>query len=103
MSILWTLHTAIVEKTIKPGTDEDKRFLALALCGEAGELANLIKKQWRGDSIDEARIAEEIGDVHAYLELLACAYGLDLDRIRQDIVLPKIKARWPEGFKANEE
>lgn len=29
--------------------EERLRFFALALCGEAGELANLIKKEWRGD------------------------------------------------------
>jgi len=41
---IWNAHTAIHQKTIKPGTLEDKRFLALALAGEAGELANLVKK-----------------------------------------------------------
>lgn len=40
------------------------RFLALALCGEVGELANLIKKDWRADvgSRREA-IKEELADV----------------------------------------
>ena len=98
MNLLWNIHTAIVEKSIKPGTDEDRRFLALALCGEAGELANLIKKEWRGSIIDRedwlAKVADEIGDVYAYLQLIACAYELDLERIMDEITLPKIQRRW---------
>src|ERR1700739_3058699 len=51
---LWNVHTAIVEKTRKPGSAEDIRFLSFALFGEVGELANLIKKDWRGDNIPHA-------------------------------------------------
>lgn len=28
--------------------EERLRFFALAICGEAGELANFVKKEWRG-------------------------------------------------------
>ena len=74
---LWNIHTAIVEKTKVPGSLEDRRFLALALCGEAGELANLVKKEWRGD-IDPKygeKVRDELGDVYAYLILNAMAHG----------------------------
>jgi NTP pyrophosphatase (non-canonical NTP hydrolase) len=101
MNMLWNTHTALVTGTIKPGTEEDKRFLSLALCGEAGELANVIKKHWRGD-IDPlylVKVFEEIGDVHAYTELLACAYGVTLEYIRAEIILPKLKKRWPDSFR----
>lgn len=93
---LWNFHTAIIEKTIKPGSPEDKRFLALALCGEVGELANLIKKEWRGDSDPEfsRKVADELGDIYAYLRLIALAYNLDLDEVIENITIPKIKARW---------
>jgi hypothetical protein len=73
---LWNIHTAI-EKSRVPGGDEDKRFLALALYGEAGEVANLIKKKWRGDQLGpdhKSLLRNELGDVYAYLKLLAMAY-----------------------------
>jgi NTP pyrophosphatase (non-canonical NTP hydrolase) len=57
------------------------RFLSLALCGEAGELANLIKKDWRGDGgIDERRqkIVKELADVAGYVFLIAAELGVDL-------------------------
>lgn len=101
MEMLWTAHTALVENTFKPGSDEDRRFLALALAGEVGELANLIKKQWRGDN-DPAfldKLEDEIGDIEAYLRLLCIAFNVrDPSRILDEVTLPKIKARWPHAF-----
>ncbi len=65
-----------------PLKDEEKvRFMALALCGEAGELANLIKKDWRGDAGvpgRRAKIIEELADVGNYAFMLAEALGVDL-------------------------
>src|SRR5438270_5560491 len=55
-------------------------FLALAICGEAGELANLVKKSWRGDPVDPNDIRDEIADIRIYLEHLARHLDLDLDR-----------------------
>jgi hypothetical protein len=49
----------------------DERFLALGLCGEVGELANMIKKRWR-DGVDlTEEIRDEIADIRVYLELNA--------------------------------
>lgn len=65
-----------------PLKNEDKvRFLALALCGEAGEFANLIKKDWRGDDgipQRRAKMIEELADVANYAFMLAEALGVDL-------------------------
>jgi hypothetical protein len=74
---LWNIHTAI-EKSRVPGGDEDKRFLALALYGEVGEVANIIKKKWRGDKLDNYQVLlrGELGDVYAYLKLLAMSYNV---------------------------
>lgn len=61
-----------------------------AMCGEAGEAANVVKKLRRiesgadrgPDDPDEATLrqmlADEIGDVYAYLDLLAGHYGIDM-------------------------
>jgi NTP pyrophosphatase (non-canonical NTP hydrolase) len=57
----------------EPGSKEDIRFLALALAGEAGELANLIKKEWMGFKDPGGRreqIEEELADVNSYLFLI---------------------------------
>jgi NTP pyrophosphatase (non-canonical NTP hydrolase) len=54
-------------------------FLALAICGEAGELANLVKKMWRGDHVDTADIRDEIADIRIYLEHLCRHLQIDLD------------------------
>ena len=56
------------------------RFLALAMAGEAGEAANVVKKAWRdGKPVDRAKLAEEIAGTACYLIGLASAIKLDLD------------------------
>ena len=53
-----------------------------AVCGELGELANIIKKVDRGDfTLDEALgdIADECADVLTYLDILAFRAGVDLE------------------------
>lgn len=63
-----------------PIDEKDRvRFMALALCGEAGELANLIKKDWRGDAGDRReKLIEELADVGNYAFMLAALLGVDL-------------------------
>ena len=59
-------------------------YPALGLCGEAGEVADKIKKTIRGDSsLDEVTgsIAGELGDVLWYLAILADDLGLPLEDI----------------------
>lgn len=58
----------------------DVCFLALAMAGEAGEAANVVKKAWRdGKEVDREALAEEIAGTACYLVGLASAIGLDLD------------------------
>lgn len=62
------------------GSKMDVCFLALAMAGEAGEAANVVKKAWRdGVEIDHDKLAEEIAGTACYLIGLASAIGLDLD------------------------
>ena len=59
-------------------------YPALGLCGEAGEVADKIKKTIRGDSsLDEVTgdIAMELGDVLWYVAVLADDLGITLDQI----------------------
>ena len=55
-------------------------YLALGLCGEAGEVANKIKKCIR-DGASYDGIAAELGDVLWYVEVLAEYLGEDLNTI----------------------
>lgn len=89
------IHETVV-KQYPVWSEEDTHFLALALCGEVGELANVIKKEWRGDDIELLpKLMEEFADVRIYLELLARAYGIDLD-VACDEKLLELYERWPE-------
>jgi NTP pyrophosphatase (non-canonical NTP hydrolase) len=53
-------------------------FFCLELCGEAGELANLEKKQWKGHQVDRKQFAEEAADVLIALVNYANARGIEL-------------------------
>lgn len=74
---------------------------ALGLCGESGEVADIIKKAtFQGHQLDKEHIAEELGDVAWYLAITAAAIGKNLDDILEANVA-KLKARCPDGFDAD--
>lgn len=59
-------------------------FFALELCGEAGELANLEKKAWKGRPVAAADFAEEAADVVIAVLNYANTRGIDLaERVRE--------------------
>lgn len=63
-------------------TFSDKLYIfSLGLTGEAGEVANIIKKLIRDDEISEEALKKELGDVLAYLTLLAVYFEFDLKDI----------------------
>ena len=96
---LYALHEKMTGHLFPAYSNTDERFLALALCGEAGELANYIKKRWRDGADLTEEIRDEIADIRVYLELLAKCFnieGVKLDqRVEQKLikVVEKHKAR----------
>ncbi len=92
-----TLHNP--EKEAEP----EKFFIAcmaLGLTGEAGEVADLLKKQlWHtkepGKYTD--KLANELGDVLWYVTALAHLHGLSLSDVASANVR-KLTVRFPEGF-----
>ena len=71
---------------------------ALGLCGESGEVADLVKKhRFQGHGLDFEHIAKELGDISWYLAVGAYAIGLDLETIFR-MNIDKLKARYPNGF-----
>ena len=96
---LYALHEKMTGHLFPAYSNTDERFLALALCGEAGELANIIKKRWRDGADLREEACDEIADIRVYLELLAKCFGIEgekLDRrVEQKLlkVVEKHKAR----------
>jgi NTP pyrophosphatase (non-canonical NTP hydrolase) len=87
---IFDLHEQMTGKLFPAYSNADERFLALALCGEAGELANYIKKRWRDGADFSEEIRDEIADIRVYLELLAKCFGIEGDKL-DDRVKEKLK------------
>ncbi len=78
---LYELHEKMTGHLFPAYSNTDERFLALAICGEAGELANIIKKRWR-DGVDlSEEVRDEIADIRVYLELLAKCFGIEGEKL----------------------
>lgn len=60
------------------GTFDLRTFYALGLVGEAGEVANVVKKGLRSGALDLLDLGAELADVFTYLLLLADECGIDL-------------------------
>ena len=78
-----TKTTAIYPDAGKQGSLQSLSYCALGLAGEAGEIANKVKKLLRdGDSFSKRdAIAAELGDVLWYLSQLATELEKDLGKI----------------------
>ena len=80
-------------------SDSALEYVALGLTGEAGEIANKIKKTVRDGLADhEIRddIAAELGDVMWYIAAMATELDLDLDVIAQTNLM-KLESRRARG------
>lgn len=71
---------------------------ALGLTGEAGEVADIIKKHlYQGHDLYPSEVIEELGDVLWYVALMADYFNVTLGFVMQQNIA-KLKARYPEGF-----
>lgn len=81
--------------------DIAKLVYALGLVGEAGELADRVKKNVaHGHPItkdDRDKLIKELGDVFWYLSQIARQYGILLSEVAKTNIL-KLRARYPHGF-----
>jgi len=71
---------------------------ALGLTGEAGEVAEVIKKHlFHATPLDQDALAKELGDCLWYIGAFATVLGLSMDNIAQRNI-DKLRKRYPEGF-----
>lgn len=77
---------------------EEKKLTvyALGLAGETGEVSELLKKHFRDGRLDEKALAKELGDVLAYLTLIADSFGFTLEQIAE-MNLEKLTGREEKG------
>ncbi len=70
----------------------------IGLCGESGEVVDLVKKQlFHGHSLDINEIKEELGDLMWYVAMCCHALNISLDDVMQGNI-EKLKKRYPDGF-----
>lgn len=71
---------------------------ALGLTGEAGEVADIIKKsQYTNGTLDIPHLIEELGDTLWYLTFLAGVLGYPLDELAS-LNIEKLKKRNPAAY-----
>lgn len=93
-------QTAALTTAVYP---EDKRIIypALGMCGEAGEVADKVKKVIRDNAQDfttekKLEIAKEIGDVLWYCAVLSHDLGFTLEEVAQ-MNIDKLQSRKERG------
>lgn len=90
---------------LRTANSEDPKDLILngilGLCGETGELADIIKKHlFQGHNLDKLHAAKELGDICWYVAIEAKGLGFTLEEIMK-INIEKLLERYPNGFEAD--
>lgn len=88
--------------TRKPGEylprEKDLTTWALGVAGEAGEVADLVKKHLgHGHELDREKLVKELGDVLWYVAALAHYVGAPLSEVAA-VNVAKLWKRYPNGF-----
>ena len=82
--------------------ERPSHFFSLELCGEAGELANLEKKVWKGRDIPEDHFVDEAADVLIALLNYSNSRGIDLAAAAERKMARIDRRRVEEGGEAPE-
>ena len=77
---------------------EKQADVGLGLCGESGEVADIIKKHLAGaKELDRQHLREELGDVLWYLAEACDCFGFSLEEVAIANI-EKLAKRHPNGF-----
>ena len=93
-------YQKLAMKSLNPALNKEEVLLngTMGLCGEAGEVIDILKKHLsQGHELNKEKMAEELGDVAWYLAETAYALDYDLEEILQ-MNIDKLKKRYPDGF-----
>ncbi len=93
-------YQALANRTEQKDRSIHDRFLqnALGIAGEAGEVADLIKKwKFHGHPYDREKLKKELGDVLWYLAGVASAADMTLSEVAVGNI-DKLTLRYPTGF-----
>ncbi len=96
-------YQKLAMRTASKRTFERKLTIAsLGLCGEAGEIAEKVKK-WleHGHELDKKALKEELGDCLWYFVDFCEALGFPLSEVATANI-EKLRKRYPDGFKPKE-
>jgi NTP pyrophosphatase (non-canonical NTP hydrolase) len=78
--------------------DKTLIYTALGLTGEAGEVAEIIKKAFfHGHVLDKEALKKELGDVLWYLAVMANTLEIPLEDVARHNI-EKLAKRYPQGF-----
>jgi NTP pyrophosphatase (non-canonical NTP hydrolase) len=90
--------------TVKPNMTEDEvlNMCGLGVAGEAGEVADIVKKvQHHGKTLDRDHFIEELGDVLWYVAVAAHAIGVTLADVAH-FNAEKLAKRYPKPTECGE-
>lgn len=75
---------------------------ALGLAGEAGEVAEHVKKGiFHQHGIDPSILRKELGDVLWYVAALCTTQGLSMEEVMEENI-EKLKRRYPNGYSSED-
>ncbi len=94
-------YQELARRTLGPRPDDQQLAnAALGLAGEAGEVADMMKKHlFHAHPLDRDAMVKELGDCMWYVAAMATALGVELDEIGERNIA-KLRQRYPEGFSA---
>lgn len=96
-------YQELAMRTLNPEIDKKELILnaAMGLCGESGEVIDLVKKHlFQGHDLDDEKLIKELGDVAWYLAEAATALNVNLSEILEKNI-KKLENRFPDGFNSN--
>lgn len=86
------------KETRRTAGKDSLEILALGLAGEAGEVADAVKKIiGHGHPLDSVKLVRELGDCLWYVARLADVLGYSLTRVAE-VNVEKLRIRYPDGF-----
>ena len=96
IDISMTEYSEFAEKTAIYPEEAQIVYPALGLAGEAGEVANKVKKMIRDDRLDRDAIASELGDCLWYIAALCRDLNVDMASVARKN-LDKLSMRKQKG------